>query len=421
LPVAAVAGPSGATVGRTLWAASAGRAPAAAPSPAPGATASRRAPAPGLDLSRSGGAAAGSVPSVLPTIVGVTARSVLAPLDPPVQTAAGEVPSAPLVLVDVATSDGVLGHAYLFCYTPLVLPALTSLVTELGGALAGEPADPAAVQAGLRARLRLLRPQGLPTMAISGIDMACWDALARRAGLPLARLLGGGLRPVRAYGSLRSMAPDAVRAEATRLAASGFTAYKVKVGAGGLARDREVLHALREAVGPEAELAVDYNQTLAVPEAVRRIRALAGEDLLWVEEPTRADDATGHARIRAAVPTPVQLGESWWGVDEMAASIRAGASDHAMLDVARIGGVTGWLRAAPVAHAAGLPVSSHLWPEVSAALLAVTPGAFLLEYLDVAAGVLRRPARVVDGAVAPADEPGSGVEWDEDAVDRHLG
>jgi mandelate racemase len=301
----------------------------------------------------------------------------------------------------------------------MVLPALTSLVTELGAAVVGTPSAPGAVEADLRSRLRLLRPQGITTMAISGIDMACWDALARRAELPLVRLLGGEPRPVRAYGSLRSMAPDDVRAEAGRLAELGFGAYKVKVGAAGLARDREVVRALRDAVGPDADLAIDYNQTLPVPEAIRRIHALAGEDLLWVEEPTRADDAAGHARIRAAVSTPIQLGESWWGLDEMTASITAGAGDHAMLDVARIGGVTGWLRAAPVAHAAGLPLSSHFWPEISAALLTVSSGAFLLEYLDVAAGVLREPTRIVDGAVVLPDEPGSGVEWDEDAVDRH--
>ncbi|TCK26836.1 enolase C-terminal domain-like protein [Pseudonocardia endophytica] len=353
------------------------------------------------------------------TIRSVVARPVLAPLDPPVQTAAGEVPAAPLVLIDVTTSDDVVGHAYLFCYTPTVLAALTSLVEEMGATVVGTSAAPVAVEAALRGRMRLLRPQGLVTMAISGIDMACWDALARNAGLSLVRLLGGEPRPVRSYGSLRSMAPDAVRREATELAAFGFGAYKVKVGAAGLDRDREVLHALRDAVGPVADLAVDYNQTLPVPEAVRRIRALSEENLLWVEEPTRADDAAGHARIRDAVPTPIQLGESWWGVDEMTASITAGAGDHAMLDVARIGGVTGWLRAAPVAHAAGLPVSSHLWPEVSAALLAVSPGAFLLEYLDVAAGVLREPVRVVDGAVVIPGGPGSGVAWDEDAVDRH--
>lgn len=353
------------------------------------------------------------------TVTAVTARPVLAPLEPPLQTASGEVGTAPLVLVDVTGSDGVVGHAYLFCYTPMVLEALTSLVTELGAAVVGLARAPRTVESDLRARLRLLRPQGLATMAVSGIDMACWDALARRADLPLVRLLGGEPSPVRAYGSLRSMAPDDVRAEAGRLARLGFDTYKVKVGAAGLARDREVIAALRDAVGPEADLAVDYNQSLPVPEAIRRIHALADEDLLWVEEPTRADDAAGHARIRSAVSTPIQLGESWWGADEMTASITAGAGDHAMLDVARIGGVTGWLRAAPLAHAAGLPLSSHFWPETSAALLAVSPSAFLAEYLDVAAGVLREPARVVDGAVVLRDEPGSGVAWDEDAVDRH--
>src|SRR6195952_4463373 len=119
-------------------------------------------------------------PGATTTVRSVVARPVLAPLDPPLQTASGEVATAPLVLIDVTASDGVVGHAYLFCYTPMVLPALTSLVEELGAAVVGTPAAPRAVEADLRARLRLLRPQGLATMAISGVDMAGWGVAAPR-------------------------------------------------------------------------------------------------------------------------------------------------------------------------------------------------------------------------------------------------
>jgi mandelate racemase len=166
-------------------------------------------------------------------------------------------------------------------------------------------------------------------------------------------------------------------------------------------------------------LAVDYNQSQSVPEAQRPCRALEPLDLAWIEEPTRADDDDGHARIAREVITPIMIGENWGGPREMARSIAAGACDLAMPDVMKIGGVSGWIRAAGLAAVAGMPMSSHLFPEVSVHLLAVTPTADRLEVLDLAAPVLRTPLRVEAGMVTPSAEPGSGLDWDEDAVKRY--
>ena len=163
---------------------------------------------------------------------------------------------------------------------------------------------------------------------------------------------------------------------------------------------------------------VDYNQSLSVPEAIERARVLDGEGLTWIEEPTLADDFEGHARIAAAAKTAIQLGENWWGPHDMAKSIAARASDHAMLDVMKLGGVTGWMRAAALAEAAGLPASSHTFPEISAQLLGVTPTALWLEYLDHAGPILAQPVRVENGHVVTPDVPGSGIAWDEDATAR---
>ena len=148
--------------------------------------------------------------------------------------------------------------------------------------------------------------------------------------------------------------------------------------------------------------------------------ALKHEGLEWIEEPTRADDYKGHAAIRRESRTPIQLGENWWGPHEMNKSLAAGASDFVMPDAGRIGGVTGWLRSAALAEAGGKPMSSHLYPEVSAHLLAVTPTCHWLEYVDWASPILRTPVRPVDGYVAPQETPGIGVEWDEEAVARFL-
>jgi mandelate racemase len=165
---------------------------------------------------------------------------------------------------------------------------------------------------------------------------------------------------------------------------------------------------------------VDYNQVLSVPEAISRARALDEEGLYWIEEPTRADDFAGHARIAREARTRIQIGENWWGPHDMAKSLEAGASDLAMPDVIKIGGVSGWLRAAALAEAEGMPASSHLYPEVSAHLLAVTPTRDRLEYLDLAGPILKEPVRIEEGHAVIPTSPGTGVEWDEESVRRYL-
>jgi mandelate racemase len=338
----------------------------------------------------------------------------------PLRTAGGLVGTAPLVLVDLDTAEGVTGRAYVFCYTALALRPVKDLLEALGTLLAGQPAVPLEIERLLQQRFKLLGPQGLTGIAMAGVDMACWDALARAAGQPLTRLLGGACRPVRAYQSsgLGLVGSDAAAREAVERLEGGFRALKVRVGYPTLAEDLAVVRAVRAAVGPDVALMVDYNQALSRPEAVRRAQALDGEGLAWIEEPVRADDFEGCAEVARAVRTPIQMGENCWGPHDLDRAIRAGSSDLLMPDVMKIGGVTGWLRAAALAHAAGIPASSHFFPELSAHLLAVTPTADWLEYADWAAPILSEPLRPADGHVLPAERPGSGLEWDEAAVAR---
>ena len=180
-----------------------------------------------------------------------------------------------------------------------------------------------------------------------------------------------------------------------------------------------MVRAARKALGDEAALMVDFNQSLTTPEAIRRSRVLDGEGLAWIEEPVRADDYRGAAEVAAQVATPIQIGENFNGVHEMELAISLGASDLAMPDPQQIGGVTGWLRAAALAQAGGLPCSSHIFIEVSAHLLAVTPTCHYIEYLDVAAPILAEPLRPVDGAIEAPARPGIGLQWNEAAVKRH--
>ncbi len=351
----------------------------------------------------------------------IRARGLDLTLQKPVETASGVMRSTPLVLIDLTTDEGIVGKSYVRCYTPVGLKPLVTLIENLEPLLKGDAATPFGVEAKLQRHFRLLGPQGLTGIAMAGIDMALWDARAKACGVPLVTLLGGAPKPIPAYASLRTMSPDGAAAEAAELIALGFDAIKVKVGRSGVAADLETIRAVRRAIGAGAKLMVDYNQSLSVPDAIDRARVLDDEGLYWIEEPTRADDFAGHARIAAAAKTPVQLGENWWGPHDMAKSIAAGASDHAMLDVMKLGGVTGWLRAAALAEAASLPASSHTFPEFSAHLLGVTPTALYLEYLDHAGPILQQPAQLKDGCVVIPERPGSGLEWNEDVIARALG
>ena len=353
------------------------------------------------------------------TIRTVQARAVNAPLARPLRTAAGEIPSAPLLLIDVVTHEGVTGRSYLFGYTPVTLRPMAELVRNLVPMLAGQGVAPADRVRDSERAFRLLGRQGLLGMVLSGLDMALWDALGRAHGLSVIRLLGGVERPIPAYDSYGTVDPVADRAALEASVAAGFTGIKIKVGTGDLQADVDTVAGVRAIIGDRVRLMVDYNQTLTAPEATRRIARLAEYDLHWIEEPVPAEDLAGHARVRAASLVPIQTGENWWFPQDMARAIAARACDFAMPDLMKIGGVTGWLRAAGQAEAASLPVSSHLFIEASAHVLAVTPTCHWLEYLDVAGAVLQDRVEPVGGAVTPRG-PGLGLEWDEAAVARYA-
>ena len=363
---------------------------------------------------------AGSVADSGFVVTGVVARAVNVPLEYPVRTSVGVIATAPLVLIDLQTGTGTVGRAYLFAYTPLALEATRQMVLALGAVLRGQPVAPLELDALLARRLRLLGRTGIAMMACAGLDMAAWDALAVRRGLPLVELLGGSRRPIPAYDSHGLDGAELGAERAARAVEQGFKAIKTKVGYATLEEDLRVIRALRRVIGDDTQLLVDFNQGLNVPEAVRRIRAFEGEGVGWVEEPTLQEDYAGHARIRGQVRLPVQLGENWFGADEMAKALDAGACDLAMPDAMKIGGVTGWLRAAALAQVRGVPMSSHIFPEISAHLLAVTPTCHLLERMDLAAAILAEPLRIDGGAATAPDRPGIGLAWDERAVAKHA-
>lgn len=355
-----------------------------------------------------------------PRIERFRVRSVRVPMRDPHTTASGVITESPLVLTDVFCDDGTVGHSMVFTYTPAALEPTATLVRNFEALVKGDALAPAEIEQKLAKRFRLLGTQGLVGMALAAIDMALWDALARLHATSLARLLGGVERAVPAYGAVGYDGEAKSARVAEEWAKRGFRGVKAKIGYPTVAEDVAVIRAMRKAVGPDVAIMVDYNQSLTPAEAVQRMRALDAEGLAWVEEPTLAHDYAGHALVAREAATPIQCGENWWGALDFRHAVEAHASDYVMPDVMKIGGVTGWQRATAIAAAHGLRVSNHLWPEISAQLLAVTPNAHWLEYADWWSDVLAEPLVLRDGMTDIAGVAGSGVAWNETVVERML-
>jgi mandelate racemase len=345
------------------------------------------------------------------TIRSIRVRAVKVPMPEPHRTASGVITESPLALVDLETTQGFVGHSFVFTYTAAALKPVADLVTNLEALVIGQPLAPAALTRGLLARFRLLGTHGLVGMAISAIDMAAWDALARSQELPLCRLLGATPRPIQAYGGVGYDGVKESARVAEHWAKRGLKGVKAKIGYPTVEEDLAVIRAIRSAVGPGVAVMVDYNQCLSPSDAKSRLRQLEGEGLGWVEEPVIAEDYAGMASVAREIATPIQAGENWWGPLEFAKAIEAGASDFLMPDVMKVFGVTGWMDIAGLAVAHNLRVSCHLFCEVSAQLLAATPTAHWLEYAEWWNPVLAQPLELRDGMAIPSDRPGSGIEW----------
>ncbi|HEX2726627.1 MAG TPA: enolase C-terminal domain-like protein [Beijerinckiaceae bacterium] len=361
-------------------------------------------------------------PATRLTIRGVRTTAVEVPMTFALGTSAAIIRAAPLLLIELDTDEGVTGRTYLFCYRRSGARAIADLLHDAVELVKGERAAPVDVGALLSRRFALIGVTGVARMALSGLDAALWDAAAMAAGVPLARLLGAEPKPIPVYNSngLGLMAPEAAADEAQKLCEGGFGAVKLRLGYATLDDDLAAARAVRRALPDGVALMADYNQALSRAEALRRGRALDDEGLYWVEEPIRHDDYAGHAALTDELTLPIQIGENFNGPDAMAQALAVQACDLVMPDLARIGGVTGWMQAAGVAAAHGIPMSSHLFPEVSCHLLAASPTRHWLEYVDWANAIIEEPLRIENGQAAVADRPGSGLTWNDKAVQRYA-
>jgi mandelate racemase len=353
------------------------------------------------------------------TLRSVRARPVVVPLRRPVVSKVGLFEDWPLILIDLYTNEGVVGHSYLEPYLKQSARYIVPAIEDLAEAAKGQPVAPFdAFRRGVGS-LHLVGREGISLIAVAGLDMAAWDAVAKAADMPLAVFLGGTVGLVPAYNSngLWLTPADTLGAEAAALVAEGgFTGLKLRLGRERLADDLAAIAAVREAVGTTAKLMCDFNQGLSLGDALVRCHALDDQGLYWFEEPTTYDNIPGHAQLARELKTPVQLGENFYGPRHLYQAVLAGAADYVMPDMMRIGGVSGWLRAAGIAGAAGIPMSTHLYPEISAHLMRVTDTAHWLEWQDWADPILSEPFELRDGHIIVPDRPGQGIEWDEQAV-----
>jgi mandelate racemase len=357
------------------------------------------------------------------TIRDITARPVVVRLKRPIVARIATITEWPLILIDLRTEEGIVGRSYLEPYVVKSMRYLVPALEDLGAMLKGWRVAPIELFDAARKSLHFVGYEGLSMIAASGLDMAAWDALAKAVNLPLCVLLGGSVGLVKSYNSngLWLKEPEAVAEEALELRhEGGFSGLKLRLGRKRVSDDLAALDAVRNAVGEEMHLMVDFNQGLDLAEALWRCHMIDDYGLAWIEEPIVYDNLDGYTQLADELKTPVQIGENFYGPREMHKALQKKASDLVMPDFMRIGGVTGWMRAAAIAGTAGIPVSTHLYPEVAAHMMRVTETAHWLEWQDWADPILQRPYEIKDGLLHIPDVPGVGLEWNEEAVEAHL-
>jgi mandelate racemase len=357
------------------------------------------------------------------TFKDLRARPVVLKLKRPVIARIATITDWPLILIDLHTEEGIVGRSYLEPYVIKSMRYLVPALNDLGDLLKGRRVAPVEIYDAARKSLHFVGYQGLSMIAVAGLDMAAWDALAKAADMPLCVLLGGSVGSVKSYNSngLWLKEPEAVAAEAVQLRdEGGFSGLKLRLGRDRMEDDLAAIEAVRHTIGTNMQLMVDFNQGLTLADALQRCHMIDDLGLAWIEEPIVYDNLDGCAQLAAELKTPIQIGENFYGPRDLHLALQKKACDFVMPDFMRIGGVTGWLKAAAIAGAAGTPMSTHLYPEVAAQVMRVTETAHWLEWQDWADPILQKPYEIKNGFLHIPDVPGVGLEWNEDAVAANL-
>ncbi|MBA8792996.1 L-alanine-DL-glutamate epimerase-like enolase superfamily enzyme [Friedmanniella endophytica] len=259
----------------------------------------------------------------------------------------------------------------------------------------------------------------ITALALAAVDTAVWDARSRACGVPLWRLAGGAQPDIAVYdtegGWLHLPVPELVE-QALASRERGLGGVKIKIGKPKGWEDAERLRAVREAVGPDFDLMVDANQSMTAAEAIRRARLFEPLDLFWLEEPLPADDLDGHVRLAASTSIPVAVGESMYAPLQFRGYLQAGAASIVQVDVARVGGITPWLKVAHLAETFNVQVAPHFLMELHLPLVCAIPNGLYLEHIPQLRAITTEGLDVTGGRVRPSEEPGLGIAWDEEKL-----
>jgi len=327
------------------------------------------------------------------------------------------------VTLELGTDQGLVGVGLTF-FGGALTPALKAAVDALAGLVVGD--DPTQVEA-IAARLRRAAggsgPGGIFTLALSAVDLACWDLKGKAAGQSVCALLGG-LRdrvPTYASGALMRAHPLTYLAEAgPRLAALGFRQMKMQCGSEPtMAASVERVRVLREAIGADVDLMCDINQLWSVSHAIQVGRRIEAYHLYWLEDPVAHDDHAGLGRVADALVTPVAAGEYHYGIVPFRHLVEARAIDIVMIDLVRVGGITQWMKVAGMAEAFNLPVVSHLVPEIHVHLVAAVPNGLTVEYMPWTLRLFEETPAIEVGQLLVPRKPGLGLTFDPAAIKRY--
>lgn len=253
---------------------------------------------------------------------------------------------------------------------------------------------------------------GVAVQALAAIDVALWDLKARRAGLPLAKLIGAHRDSVRTYntsGGFLNAPLEQVLENATAAREAGIGGIKIKVGHPDHRVDMTRLDAMRTHLGDDFPLMVDANQQWDRPTALRMCRAMEPYNLTWIEEPLDAYDYVGHADLARAIDTPIATGEMLASVAEHVKLIEQGSCDVIQPDAPRVGGITEFLKLTTLAAQAGLTLAPHFAMEIHCHLAATYPTEPWVEHFDWLDPLFNERMAIADGRMIVSDRPGLGI------------
>ena len=326
------------------------------------------------------------------------------------------------IFVRLRTASGLEGIGYSYTIGTGGEAVLSLLRTCLLDAVLGYDAmRPEAVWHAAHSATRATMVGVITALALAAIDTAVWDARCRATGMPLWMAAGGAQSSIPLYdteGGWLHLDEAELAANARASQGRGLRGIKVKVGKPRAHDDFARLSAVREAVGDRMDIMIDANQSMTSAEAIRRAAMLEPLDIAWLEEPLPADDVIGHCALARSTSIPIAVGESMYSVGHFREYLHSGAASIVQVDVARVGGITPWLKVAHLAEAFNMSVAPHFLMELHVSLACAVPNAIYLEHIPQLRAVTRRELAVVDGAAIPPDEPGLGIDWDRDALDR---